>query len=215
MTERTRGKRPDYRILHTSGEVVLKQSGYIQREQASSEEEYYSVEDSSGDQKDQKEESSSIVEHQLIKVAFEAYRDQALESSSSDSSHSVGEVSEDVLESSQILEDSVAAREATERTKMEQLEAMMNQLSIQEATVADDIDDFLEENPVEDARNSLEDLDAIIKRTEELRSEYRWKHKELLTYLKDAYAEKYGKEYAARIDRMKNRIMFAKNQRKP
>ena len=48
-----------------------------------------------------------------------------------------------------------------------------------EATIPEDIDDFLEENVVADLGHSVEDYDMINKNVEGLRSAYRGKHNQL------------------------------------
>ena len=147
MTERTRGKRPDYKLLHTTGEVVQKDISRSTTE-LRSDDEYLSV----------GQPSNYTVDHST--ESFVDYRDHHTQLSSSEESSLA--VSEDELELAVNLEDPVEAEEAKERIKMEHLQAMMNQLSIQEATIAEDIDDFLEENPIEDVQRSIEDLDVII-----------------------------------------------------
>ena len=52
-------------------------------------------------------------------------------------------------------------------------------LVLQVLALNDDIVDFLEENPINDIRDSLSDVDFVIQRTEEFRSVYRSKFKEV------------------------------------
>ena len=57
-------------------------------------------------------------------------------------------------------------------------ERMGDNLEIQEASIAEDIDDFInKENPQEDIAKSVADLDAVFTNIENLRSAYRNKHK--------------------------------------
>ena len=46
----------------------------------------------------------------------------------------------------------------------------IQQLAAQIATISDDIDDHIDENPIEDICSSIEDLDVIIMKTENLRT---------------------------------------------
>ena len=62
----------------------------------------------------------------------------------------------------------------------------LDQLSILEATLADDITDFLEENQIDDDDSySVSDVEALITKSEENRSSYRKMHKELLALMGD------------------------------
>ena len=49
----------------------------------------------------------------------------------------------------------------------------IQQLAAQIATISDDIDDHIDENPIEDVCSSIEDLDVITMKTENLRTQYR------------------------------------------
>ena len=46
----------------------------------------------------------------------------------------------------------------------------IQQLATQIATISDDIDDHIDENPIEDICSSIEDLNVIIIKTENLRT---------------------------------------------
>ena len=56
----------------------------------------------------------------------------------------------------------------------------IQQVAAQIATISDDIDDHIDENPIEEICNSIEDLDVIIMKTENLRTQYRSKYQESL-----------------------------------
>ena len=47
---------------------------------------------------------------------------------------------------------------------------VIQQLAAQIATISDDIDDHIDENPIEDICSSIEDLNVIIMKTENLRT---------------------------------------------
>ena len=48
--------------------------------------------------------------------------------------------------------------------------AEFKQLIATEATLSDDVDDFIQENPIEDIGSCIDDYDAINKKAEELRT---------------------------------------------
>ena len=55
----------------------------------------------------------------------------------------------------------------------------IQQLAAQIATISDDIDVHIDENPIEDICSSIEDLDVIVVKVENLRTQYRSKHQEM------------------------------------
>ncbi len=67
----------------------------------------------------------------------------------------------------------------------------VTQLAVDEATVSDDIDDFLGENEASDVGDDPGDYDALARRAEVFRSNFRSIHKQLQTIMGDAYEEKY------------------------
>ncbi len=81
--------------------------------------------------------------------------------------------------------------------------------------MADDIDDYVDENPVAEISSSIEDLDAAIKGAENFRSIYRTKHKELAKLCADQeYKDEFSTEYELRIETIKKYIVSAKENRK-
>ena len=81
----------------------------------------------------------------------------------------------------------------------------------QEATLDDDITDYLDENPFEDFEDSMTDLDKTTSRIEDLRTLYRGKHNELNHALGDQlYEKKYGELFPAQLEKMKRYILHAK-----
>ena len=87
-------------------------------------------------------------------------------------------------------------------------------LAVEEATLADDIIDFLEENAPDSFGESVEDVNSAIKRAEDLRSIYRKAHKELSIQLGERYEERYGKAFASLIGSIKDYIMKTKSYRR-
>ena len=53
--------------------------------------------------------------------------------------------------------------------------SMSEMLLLQLEYVADDIDDFINKTPIREIEDSISDLDLVIKRIEEMRSQYRTK----------------------------------------
>ena len=104
---------------------------------------------------------------------------------------------------------------ASPEGKMETSKAVLDQIKIQEESMADDIDDFMDENPLDDISSSILDLDNAIKGIESLRSIYRNKHKEIVNGVgEDNYEQKLKDEFQSRIDYMKKYILTAKSYRK-
>ena len=68
------------------------------------------------------------------------------------------------------------------------------QLQAEQATLADDINDFLDENNLDDNISDIEDIESCISRIEQLRSKYRRTHKDL-SKLSNNYETNYGKEF--------------------
>ena len=139
--------------------------------------------------------------------------DQTHQSSVTTQHQHIGESSPDDLFLSHLLENFTIGD--TEMTQVKPDQVMINQLTTQEATVSEDVDDFLDENPNDEIGNTIGDLDAIVKKTEELRSRYRSKHKELQMYLGDrCYNERYGGVYKGKLDITKQFSKEAKWRRK-
>ena len=90
----------------------------------------------------------------------------------------------------------------------------MQQLAAQLAIISDDIDDHIDENPIENICSSIEDLDVIIVKTENLRTQHRSKHQEMRISLGNQYNETYQVNYEEKLALMKANIKKAKDARK-
>ena len=90
----------------------------------------------------------------------------------------------------------------------------IQQLAAQIATISDDIDDHIDENPIEDICSSIEDLDVFIVKTENLRTQYRSKHQEMRISLGNQYNETYEVNYEEKLALIKEYIKKAKDARK-
>ena len=67
----------------------------------------------------------------------------------------------------------------------------IQQLAAQTAAISDNINDHIDENPIEDICSSIEDLNVIIMKTYYLRTQYRSKHQEMRISLENQYNETY------------------------
>lgn len=90
----------------------------------------------------------------------------------------------------------------------------LTDLIIKESVLADDITDFLDENPVDSDSTSAEEIDVLIAKMEQFRTSYRTQHKELEFVLKEEYDKKYGKQFTQIVATMKVYIQQLKSVRK-
>ena len=127
MTSRTRGKRPNYRELHNTGNIVPCNTGYHRREEYTSD-----------------------------------------------------------LETSESI-NSVMSNEGYETKPDPSVLSTITKLTGQAEALAEDITDFIDENP-SDILSSIEDIDSVIKRIEERRSRYRVNQRELQLLLGNDYS---------------------------
>ena len=97
---------------------------------------------------------------------------------------------------------------------MDSKEGIFKKLTIEESTIYDDMNDFIDENSVEDIQESLEDLDDIINKSEKFRTIYRSKHKELQAYLGEDYHNQYASTFMAQLVKLKQFIADAKNAKR-
>ena len=88
----------------------------------------------------------------------------------------------------------------------------ISQLQTEQAALADDINDFLDENNLDDNIIDIEDIESWISQIEQLRGKHRRTHKDL-SKLSDNYEINYGKEFLETIASIKCYIKEA-NRRK-
>ena len=92
---------------------------------------------------------------------------------------------------------------------------MADQLLIDEATVSDDIDDFLEENEVKELGSNVQDFDIVNRRAEELRTQYRSVHNKLKAAMgEEPYKERFNESSAKKLEAIKSYIKALKQERK-
>ena len=97
--------------------------------------------------------------------------------------------------------------------KQIQDQAVVTQLASQVDALSDDIIDFVDENPTAHVSLSVEDMDSMVSKVEELRSHYRTKSRELQRYLGTDYATNYLPAYNSTIETIKNYIKQVKEKR--
>ena len=97
--------------------------------------------------------------------------------------------------------------------KQIQDQALVTQLVSQIDTVSLDIIDFIEENPTQHVVLSVEDMDKMISRIEELRSKYRGSHRELQRYIGNTYNENFLQGYNMKLHDIKCFIKEVKAKR--
>ena len=90
----------------------------------------------------------------------------------------------------------------------------IQQLAAQIATISDDIDDHIDENPIEDICSSIENLDVIIVKTENLRIQYRNKYHEMRISLGNECKKTHEVNYEEKLELIKEYIEKAKDARK-
>ena len=83
----------------------------------------------------------------------------------------------------------------------------IDSLKVDESTLAEDVDDFIDENEI-DQSSTLEEIDVKINRMEQLRTSYRRLHNELKTLLQESYGDQYGSSYECKLQMIKS---FIKN----
>ena len=92
---------------------------------------------------------------------------------------------------------------------------MAEQLQSEEATISEDVEDFLDENAVKDLGERLKDLDLANKRIEDLRTRYRSIHNRLKISLGDQpYKDSYEDSFKFRIAQIKDYIVELKRARR-
>ena len=91
----------------------------------------------------------------------------------------------------------------------------INVLTVDEATVSEDIDDFLDENELCDVGEDPSEYDSLAQKAEAYRSSYRSLHNKLLTTMgSDAYEEKYKELYSTKLEKIKIYVKAVKGQKK-
>ena len=90
---------------------------------------------------------------------------------------------------------------------------MLQQITSQQGALTEDVNDFMDENPIKEISENVDDLDSVISRVEEFRSRYRSLHEELKSFLGDAYEEDYGEKSRKVISTIKAYILLAKESR--
>ena len=101
----------------------------------------------------------------------------------------------------------------SEDLKSLNLEESMNKqkadaLVIDEATIWEDTDDYIDENDIKNML-SIEEFDGKLQQIEELRTTYRIRHSKLKVVLGSNYEDSYAEDGKKRLKSVKNHIMKA------
>ena len=180
-------KRLDYQVLHSTGEKIEKKVNT---------------------QEDQSQESPPETLDQSLSSAFCSLSITEATSSESDSEDQVNEELRFQLEFNQ---NQVQDRQFPNSDVMD----VSADLLAEELAIAEDIDDFMEENIVKEIGNNVNDHDLICRQIEESRTTYRTKHNKLKSSVEaQEYKLKYEKAYLERIESIKTYIKAVKAQRK-
>ena len=93
-------------------------------------------------------------------------------------------------------------------------EKTVRHLKSQAKSLSDDIRDYIEENPGEEHKDSLEDIDKHIARIEDLRSVFRNKHKELINHCHPDNIGGLERSFGETISEIKEYLKDLKGRRK-
>ena len=97
---------------------------------------------------------------------------------------------------------------------IDQIKMFEDQLTSHIDALSDDIDDFMDENPVSDAAGSADELEKIVCHMEKLRSGYRSKHKELEKLMGMNYQNIHGSAYHEKLNTIKLFVKKAQSEKK-
>ena len=86
----------------------------------------------------------------------------------------------------------------------------LSKINIQVDALAADISDFIDENPIADIRSSMSELAFVTKRIEDLRSQYRCLHIQIMRYNSDFDKT----SYEAQMTMVKKYVKSANNEKK-
>ena len=90
----------------------------------------------------------------------------------------------------------------------------IKQLAAQIATISDDTDDHIDENSIENICSPIDDLDVIIIKVENLRTQNGNKHQEMRISLGNQYKETYEASYEEKLALIKEYIKKTKDARR-
>lgn len=137
--------------------------------------------------------------------------------------NSTGEKVYKKLENSEVESDESSVKELstllTNLTFSDENMAVSNiddimKLKIEELTIVEDIEDFIDENNITEIRNSIEDIDEAVQKMEQFRTKLRCKHKELQAMIGDEYEKSYTSKFLEQIANIKLYITEAKNAKR-
>ena len=88
----------------------------------------------------------------------------------------------------------------------------MDQVSVDQLTLAADIRDVIDENP-SDEIISINEIESVLMKIEQLRRQYRNTHIQLQLYMKDDYEKSHRKQYDALLSEIKTYIKELKHKK--
>ena len=252
MTERTGGKRPDYKELNRGSRVLIKSQ--VRRRHGGLPLQSLNAMDSDDDQVRSGSQHFTTEEgdkaRDLPTLNNQPPRSSALLSEATgggDRTTDNGRITDEeslrrkqsednhkLIEELRAAEDERQLRDKLEKEKQERLSWMdrtkhdayneesarnqdhqdylIRQLIGQAESISEDIDCFIEENPPADFGNSIEDLDKIINRIEDMRSSFRGKHKEIRAHCTPGLL--LGKSFNATLEAVKLYLKQVRDKRK-
>ena len=178
MTDRTGGKTFDYKLLSSTGERKIVDR---RRPKVASEDSIQDPSNLAAPSEDLIQTSSPIDNTGgfIFEGVNEDYSSAIQDLTSQIQGFSISS-DEDTLTSSNII-NHLERSSSSEEVFVTVVENMAGNLEDQESSIGDDIDDFIEENPLDDIKDSISDLYLAYSGLENLCSGYRNKHKEVVT----------------------------------
>ena len=117
----------------------------------------------------------------------------------------VPEQGEDVAELSNLLRSISISENLHVMSSEADMKEKIDALTIDESTIAEDIEDYIDENEV-DVSTCIAEIDVKINKMEEFRTSYRKKHKELKLILGSKYEDLYSGNYDRKLSSVKEYI---------
>ena len=244
MTERTKGRRPNYKVLGTTGNFVEVRSSFRQRSAEQPSESLphgCNVMSGIGLEEDPNHSPLPEVENAVIESTEDGdhYEDAPTEQQLLQQ--------HDILQQQKLLQQSLLFEKEDQERKLllqqlederqrflleqererdirmqslmnersaEELERTVKHLKSQAGSLSEDITDFIDENPAKEFSSSIEDLDKCVARIEDLRSAFRTKHKELLSHCHLDHIRNLEDPYLAKMSEVKSYLKELKSKRK-
>ena len=198
-------QRLDYQVLHSTGDRVKKEVDTVEGQ---SPQESPSPVEALEEGRSPQESPVKALDEALKKLTLNSVSDHVVVSNTEAPATPSGLL--DHVFDEELIQDQVQIIEEPNQDIM----AVSPEILAEELTLAEDIDDFQEENEVKEIGKNVGDHDLICRQIEELRTAYRTKHNQMKSSLDpDEYKEKYEAAYKGRIEKIKQFIKAVKAQR--